>query len=77
MMLFSRRPPYSLRPYRNYKVLKRFTSFWEGFFGLRPYRNYKVLKRIHLLYPCNLCLRPYRNYKVLKLDVKQTARAPV
>ena len=34
----------SLRPYRNYKVLKRMQSVPADGHGLRPYRNYKVLK---------------------------------
>ena len=34
----------SLRPYRNYKVLKRGELAKADYAGLRPYRNYKVLK---------------------------------
>ena len=39
----------SLRPYRNYKVLKQSYSQWTFQICLRPYRNYKVLKRVCVL----------------------------
>ena len=56
----------SLRPYRNYKVLKRMQSVPADGHGLRPYRNYKVLKLHAMSIRCTPSLRPYRNYKVLK-----------
>ena len=56
----------SLRPYRNYKVLKPHDDVFLMIESLRPYRNYKVLKLDVQPFQHFLRLRPYRNYKVLK-----------